>query len=172
MSVEKIIGKTVSYKYSTYYPLQWKNDNELQGRSKSNSLQEYKTEDDAIYKDKDGDLTVASAHWSLDRNIMETNFEMADTRDKTKANSMYYELLCAGGSSNYWLASRSVLTVSTDSAKVGLQKVDYGMVAVGGLYYMDKTLDSEANYIRPVVSLPANVINTDAEYNDETGWSL
>lgn len=165
-------GKTTSYQYSKYYPLQWNNDNELQGRSKSNSLQEYKTEDDAICKDHNGDLTVAVTHWSLDKNTMETNFEQADTRDKTKANSMYYELLCAGGSSNYWLASRSVLTTSTDSATVGLQKVDYGIVAVGGLYHMDKRIDSESNYIRPVVSLPANVINTDVEYNDETGWSL
>lgn len=104
---------------------------------------------------------------------MSSNFESADTRDITKANSMYYELLCNNGSSDYWLASRYVNTYSSSYADFGLRFVGGGDVNGIIMFYSD----SRASYgngrcVRPVVSLPSNVIDLNTDYVSVGKWNL
>lgn len=134
------VYKTGTYTYSgnKWYPLQWKNDNGVEGESEPKNptetdIKEYATEDVAKAQESTGNLTVTQTSWHLDSSDMSSNFESADTRDTAKANSMYYELLVNNGSSYYWLASRSVGTSNASScACFGLRYVSFGSV-YGGL---------------------------------------
>ena len=103
---------------------------------------------------------------------MSSNFESADTRDITKANSMYYELLCNNGSSYYWLASRNAGAGESSYAHFGLRFVSSGVVGGGGMFYSDSGASLGSDYVRPVVSLPSNVIDLNTDYVSVGKWNL
>ena len=103
---------------------------------------------------------------------MQSNFQKADTRDNTKANSMYYELLCNNGTSDYWLASRFANTFSSSNAAFGLRYVINGHVYGTSMFYSDADVNYNYNRVRPVVSLPSNIINIDTDYNEVGTWKL
>ena len=103
---------------------------------------------------------------------MQSNFQKADTRDNTKANSMYYELLCNNGTSHYWLASRCARTNRSSSAGFGLRNVDYGNVNGYSMFSSDADVSGHGIRVRPVVSLPSNIINIDTDYDTEGTWKL
>ena len=103
---------------------------------------------------------------------MSSNFELADTRDNTKANSMYYELLCNNGSSYYWLASRYVDTSESSYAHFGLRYVSYGDVDGLGMFDSNFYAGYGFAYVRPVVSLPSNVIDLNTDYVSVGKWNL
>jgi len=174
------VYKTGTYPYSSnkWYPLQWKQDNGIEGESKpknpeSSDIISYASEDNAKAQETSGDLTVTQTYWYLGSSDMSSNFESADTRDITKANSMYYELLCNNGSSDYWLASRYVNTYSSSYADFGLHFVGGGDVNGIIMFYSD----SRASYgngrcVLPVVSLPSNVIDLNTDYVSVGKWNL
>lgn len=103
---------------------------------------------------------------------MSSNFESADTRDITKANSMYYELLCNNGSSYYWLASRYVNTGGSSCADFGLRRVDLGSVSGNSMFDSASYAHSNNYYVRPVVSLQSNVIDLNTDYVSVGKWNL
>ena len=103
---------------------------------------------------------------------IQSNFISADTRDTTKATSMYYELLCNNGSSYYWLASRYVYAGNSSFSLFGLRLVNSGDVKGISMFNSAGNTGGPSNYVRPVVSLKSNIINTDDGYNETTGWSL
>lgn len=103
---------------------------------------------------------------------MQSNFISADTRDTSKSNSMYYELLCNNGNSNYWLASRYVGTTSS-FAGFGLRYVMNGDVMGSNIFNSYDYEDNRGRYIRTVISLDLDVINIDEGYDENNGgWQL
>ena len=164
-------GDTYPYSSNKWYPLQWKNDNGTTGESKQETVTSYETEADAKAQETAGDLIVTQTYWYLSASDIQSNFISADTRDTTKATSMYYELLCNNGSSYYWLASRYVDPDSSYYPFFGLRYVNGGDVGGNYMFYSYGTHD-RTNSVRPVVSLKSNIINTDDGYNETTGWSL
>ena len=166
-------GDTYPYSSNKWYPLQWKNDNGTTGESKQETATSYETEADAKAQETAGDdLIVTQTYWYLSASDIQSNFISADTRDTTKATSMYYELLCNNGSSYYWLASRYVNTHNSSFSSFGLRDVYNGDVNGLNVFYSDDDTNSSNFYVRPVVSLKSNIINTDDGYNETTGWSL
>ena len=103
---------------------------------------------------------------------MSSNFESADTRDITKANSMYYELLCNNGSSYYWLASRYVDTGDSSYANFGLRWLNVGDVSSLDMFSSNSFASYGFSYVRPVVSLPSNVIDLNTDYVSVVKWNL
>lgn len=172
------VYKTGTYPYSSnkWYPLKWKKDNGIEGESEpktptSSDIISYVSEDDAKTQETSENLTVTQTYWYLVASTMNTNFETANTRDTTKANSMYYELLCNNGSSYYWLASRYVDAGRASSANFGLRVVNGGIVDGGGLFNSHSSPCS-GRYVRPVVSLPSDVIDLNTNYETVGKWNL
>ena len=165
-------GDPYHYSSNKWYPLQWKNDNGTTGESKQETVTSYETEADAKAQETAGGLIVTQTYWYLSASDIQSNFISADTRDTTKATSMYYELLCNNGSSYYWLASRYVLTYNSSYSYFGLRNVDRGRVGGYRMFFSSGNTDSNSYYVRPVVPLKSNIINTDDGYNETTGWSL
>ena len=165
-------GNTYSYSSNKWYPLQWKNDNGITGESKQETGTSYETEADAKAQETESDLIVTQTYWYLSASDIQSNFISADTRDTTKATSMYYELLCNNGSSYYWLASRYVATNNSSYSNFGLRYVDSGFVGGDNMFNSRGSTDRSDSYVRPVVFLKSNIINTDDGYNETTGWSL
>ena len=170
-----------SFKYTQYkwYPLKWKDDTSVEAESnpknpEDSDIIEYAGEANARKKESDTNLTITQSLWVINAASMKTNFEQADTRDTAKSESMYYELLCNNGTSKYWLASRHTDTKYKEYACFGLRCVYEGTVT--GIYLFYPTPIEGTNvdpiYIRPVVCLPADRINLNTEYNEETGWNL
>ena len=166
-------GDPYHYSSNKWYPLQWKNDNGTTGESKQETVTSYETEADAKAQETAGDdLIVTQTYWHLSASDIQSNFISADTRDTTKATSMYYELLCNNGSSYYWLASRFVFTSNSSYSNFGLRIVKDGYVNGNNMFYSYDNTSNNDFYVRPVVSLKSNIINTDDGYNETTGWSL
>lgn len=166
-------GKSRTYNgMNPYFPLQWKNDNGIEGESKQDTLTAYITEEEAYYNRGDSLLEVTSTAWYAEDEItVKTNFEKADTRDEAKANSMYYELLCNNGELSYWLASRFTSTSSSAFPIFGLRNVYDGCISCNDLFNSVPGHYGESSaFVRPVVSIPANSIDTSTEYNESTGW--
>ena len=173
------VYKTGTYPYSSnkWYPLQWKQDNGIEGESKpknpeSSDIISYASEDNAKAQETSGDLTVTQTYWYLGSSDMSSNFESADTRDITKANSMYYELLCNNGSSYYWLASRCVNTIDSSCAGFGLRSVGDGSVSGNSMFNSYSSTNYYYYCVRPVVSLPSNVIDLNTDYVSVGKWNL
>lgn len=174
-----IAYKTGTYSYTSNkeYPLKWKEDNGIVGESEpktptSSDIKSYESEDDAKTQKTSGDLTVTQTYWYLDASTMGANFELADTRDTTKANSMYYELLCNNGNSYYWLASCYVYAGGSSYADFGLRRVNNGDVAGSGMFLSNSDMYSYDRFVRPIVSLPSNVIDLDTNYETVGKWNL
>ena len=165
-------GDTYPYSSNKWYPLQWKNDNGTTGESKQETVTSYETEADAKAQETAGDLIVTQTYWNLSASDIKSNFISADTRDTTKATSMYYELLCNNGSSYYWLASRCVHTISSSYSQFSLRYVASGNVSGSNMFNSNDGTLYNRGYVRPAVSLKSNIINTDDGYNETTGWSL
>ena len=166
-------GDPYHYSSNKWYPLQWKNDNGTTGESKQETVTSYETEADAKAQETAGDdLIVTQTYWHLSASDIQSNFISADTRDTTKATSMYYELLCNNGSSYYWLASRYVGTGHSSLSSFGLRSVNNGDVSGTVMFGSGGSTSSNDYSVRPVVSLKSNIINTDDGYNETTGWSL
>ena len=166
-------GDPYHYSSNKWYPLQWKNDNGTTGESKQETVTSYETEADAKAQETAGDdLIVTQTYWYLSASDIQSNFISADTRDTTKATSMYYELLCNNGSSYYWLASRCVRTDGSDYPTFGIRQLSLGVVGGWALFWATGYANDEDFSVRPVVSLKSNIINTDDGYNETTGWSL
>ena len=173
------VYKTGTYPYSSnkWYPLKWKEDKGIVGESDpknptSSDIISYASEDDAKTQETSEKLTVTQTHWYLDASTMSTNFETANTRDTTKANSMYYELLCNNGSSYYWLASRFVDSYFSSCACFGLRCVNFGDVCGGNVFNSHSDPGSDGNFVRPVVSLPSDVIDLNTDYETIGKWNL
>ena len=166
-------GTTYSYSRNRWYPLQWKKDNGIDGESDQTQVTEYATESNAKSQENDT-LTVTQTFWSLTSNEMKSNFISADTRDTSKSNSMYYELLCNnGGSLSSWLASRCVNTDDFGAANFGLSTVTYGYISFSYMFYSYGITGDNFNNVRPIVSLKSDIINIDAGYDENNGgWQL
>ncbi len=120
-----VYGTSYTYSTNKWYPLQWKKDNSIINESEQTMLTEYKTENDAVAQENNV-LRVTQTYWYLEANDMQSNFISADTRDASKSNSMYYELLCNNGISSYWLASRFVNANDLDFANFGIRNIREG----------------------------------------------
>lgn len=167
-------GAEYSYSSNRWYPLQWKKDNGIIGESEpknpsDSDIKEYATENDAIAEENDT-LTVTQTFWASSE--MQSNFISADTRDTSKSNSMYYELLCYNGNLGYWLASRYVGTDSSMYAEFGLRYVSYGGISGTWMFKGYKRVNEHGTLVRPIVSLKSDIINIDAGYDETTGWEL
>ena len=98
-------GETRSYSSNIkYYPVQWKNDNGVQGESESRSLI---PSTGTIVEETNADLTVTQTFWTG------CTFKVAQTSLNENDASIYYKLLMTAEPSygtyyNKWLASRSV----------------------------------------------------------------
>ena len=124
------------------------------------------------YSEATTSIEVQKTYWNRNNSDMQSNFQKADTRDNTKANSMYYELLCNNGTSHYWLASRYANTNHSSNADFGLRRVDYGDVSGNNVFSSGAGVYYYYNRVRPVVSLPSNIINIDTDYNTAKTWKL
>ena len=171
-------GDTYTYKTNRYYPYQWaqerteksKIDGSLITGTLGESEQRALTEETS--SQAGSSIETQQTYWYRSAADMQSNFKAVDTRDSSKASSMYYELLCNNGSSSYWLASRYVSTSNSSYAYFGLRRVNYGYV--GGLYMFNSisNMGSNGNCVRPVVSLPSNLIDVSTEYDEATGWAI
>lgn len=165
--------KTGTYQYSNnvWYALQWKNDNGIKGESNQDKEIEYSSEEAAKTQEKNT-LTVTQTYWYLSSSDVQSNFISANTRDISKSDSMYYELLCNNGTSYYWLASRFVNTSNPAFAIFGLRYVARGEINGSDLFYSNGYSAISSTYVRPLVSLQSNLIDIEAGYNETVGWSL
>ncbi len=167
-----VYGATYSYPSNRWYPLQWKNDNGIDGESNQTQVTEYVTEDDAKTQESSM-LTVTQTFWSLTLSELQVNFISADTRDISKSDSIYYELLCNNGISHYWLASRCVSTGSSSYANFGLFYIDNGNILGHTIFNSRSNTNDYYDYVRPIVSLKSDIINIDAGYEESNGgWQL
>lgn len=89
---------------------------------------------------------------------MKNNFEVADTKEKEKEETMYYELLCNSGNSHYWLASCSNDAYHNSYSRFGIFHIWEGVVSSRFVFYSNNESQARENYIRPVVSIPINAI--------------
>lgn len=171
-------GDTYTYTSNRYYPYQW-----TQEKTEKSKIDE-KTITGNLGKSEQKELTTETlsqastsieaqqTYWYRDSLDIKTNFKTANARDNAKTNSMYYELLCNNGSSYYWLASRSVYTNNSSYADFGLRSVISGDVDGFSVFNSSSDTNGDSCFVRPVVSLPSNVINISTQYNEDTGWSL
>ena len=182
------VYKTGTYSYSSrkWYPLQWKKDNGIEGESKpknpeSSDIISYASEDNAMKQETSGDLKVTQTYWKLNSSDMSLNFESADTRDPAEANSMYEKLLCKNDNGkSYWLASRFVDTDDPSYVNFGLRYVYVNFVDSrvdsrvdrGDLFNSASYAGDGCSCVRPVVSLPSNVIDLNTDYESAGGWNL
>lgn len=171
-------GNTYTYTTNRNYPYQWTQEttdkskidgNAITGTLGKSEQMELTTE---TYSQASNSIEFQQTYWSRSTLDIVTNFKTADTRDTTKANSMYYELLCNNGSSYYWLASRFADTYNSSYANVGLYIVNNDGVHGNGMFNSSSGIDSNNCFIYPVVSLPASMIDISIEYNESTGWGL
>ena len=147
-------------------------------------------EDSTDGKMKYSDGTVISSSYGSTENptteifyptISTTNGKSTDKTTKLKYTSYSYskdkvdikirDILFNG---NYWLASRCVNADSSNSY-FNVRNVGSGISFTYSLCYGGSNLGGYAysNFaIRPVVTLKSNIIDVDAGYNEETGWSL
>ena len=168
-------GKTYSYDRHKWYPLQFKNDNGVIGESKQETVQAYSSEDEAKAEETAGDLILTQTYWYLLPQDMRPNFITADTRDSSKANSMYDELFkVSDHDDTYWLASRFVNPFDTVYGYFGLRAVEWGtsFSAENLLTTFGDDAYSHNNKVRPVVSIKSNIIDIDVGYDEKNGWSL
>ena len=172
---------TGSYTYSTHkwYPTKWKDDRGVIGESDYKDfnvadITQYTTDAEALAQETTTDLIVTQTHWALNSSIMSDSFELADTRDISKSISMYYELLFDNGVSCYWVASNSVESKETWGASFCLGLVYDGALTGHTVIYSSALENSNLldYYVRPVVSIPAIIIDISTEYNPSTGWSI
>ena len=169
-----VYGETYSYSSNRWYPLQWKNDNGIDGESNQTQVTEYATEDDAKAQEN-GTLTVTQTYWFLRSTDMQSNLISADTRDTSKSNSMHYELFCNNG--YYFLASRYV-KAENSACQFGLRFVSSNIIDGRQLFDSnDRTNQGSTDFkiysIRPLVSLKSDIINIDAGYDESNGgWQL
>lgn len=167
---------TRPYPSDKWYPLKWKEDKGIVGESEpkcpeSSDIITYEKEDDAKTQETSENLTVTQTDWDLGENTLRANFETANTRDTTKANSMYYELLCDKGRSCYWLASRSVDSCNEAYAIFGIRCMSYGNI-YGGLMRSTSYPFTDRAAVRPVVSMPSDVIDLNTNYETIGKWNL
>ena len=170
---------TYSYENSKWYPVKWKEDEGINGESEQTEIKEYATEDEAKSQE-DNILTVTQTEWALYANeVQASHFENADTRDSSKAETMYYELLSNDGEDTHycWLASRFVDTNNStyaNYAEFGLRQVWNGGFRGFPMFTSNgNSASSRAHMsIRPVVTLSSDVIDLSTDYNTETGWNL
>ncbi len=169
---------TYSYPSNKWYPLKWKEDNGIVGESEpknpiSSDIVSYVSEDNAKAQETSENLTVTQTYWNLAASTMNSNFETAEARDANKKDSMYYELLCNNGSSYYWLASRCVNPYYSFGAIFGLRFVSDGNVDGNEMSYSYSSSTRGAGYfVRPIVSLPSNVIDLNTNYKTVGKWNL
>lgn len=127
-------GKSKIYTINKWYPLQWKNDKGTIGESKQTDIKEYATEEEAKKQETNENLIAIATYWELDANTIKTNFESADTREESKKESIYYELLCNNGVNQYWLASRCVYIGNLYLADFGLRRINNGNVDSNSMF--------------------------------------
>ena len=164
---------TYPYSINRWYPLQWKNDNGIDGESNQTQVIEYATENDAKAQENDT-LTVTQTYWYLSSSDIQSNFISADTRDTSKSNNIYYELLCSNG--YYFLASRYV-NAQNSVCQFGLRyvssKIDGRQLFSSNDLTNQGSTDFKIYSIRPLVSLKSDIINIDAGYDESNGgWQL
>lgn len=175
------IGKINTYRPNgCKYPYQWTQEktekNKINGEAIKGSLgkseqTELTTETLSVASSS---IEVQETFWSRDLSSMKTTFQTADTRDSSKANSMYYELLCEDVENpfySYWLASRFVYNTS-DSAVFGLFNVSFNGVSNGYTLYSTGHSFSKSYCVCPVVSIPSNVIDLSINYETVGKWNL
>ena len=171
-------GKARTYSINRYYPYQWTLEKTDKSKIDGNiitgvwekSEQRVKTRETSTQASSS--IEVQQIYWNRTDTEMKGNFQIADARDTTQATTMYYELLCNNGSSNYWLASRCVNTYNSSYAAFGLRGVIDGSVDGIAMFYSNSTTSSDNKYVRPVVSLPSDIINTNVEYDTGIGWEV
>lgn len=171
-------GTTKKYETDKNYPYQWTQEktekSKIDGSTINGTLGQSEQEEltEETYDEATTSIEVEQIEWYRSASDMEVGFKKANTRDSTKTNSMYYELLCDYGKSDYFLASRGTGIEYSSGADFGLKFVVHGDInydplitsnaAEGKLYYS----------VRPVVSLKSNIINLDTDYNTTGTWKL
>ena len=171
-------GNTRTYETNKNYPYQWTQEKTEKSKIDGNLINgtigqsEQKELTEKTYSEATTSIEVQKTYWNRNNSDMQSNFQKADTRDNTKANSMYYELLCNNGTSHYWLASRFAGTSNSSDADFGLHFVTSGNVYGIGMFYSGAHVSSNTTRVRPVVSLPSNIINIDTDYNTAKTWKL
>lgn len=116
-------------------------------------------------------LTVTQTAWYLSSSEMQSNFISADTRDTSKSNSIYYELLSNNGS-EHWLASRCVESAD-DIAIFAAHYTGGSSVDFIHLSYSDADTTSGYYAVRPIVTPKSNIIDIDKGYDESMGgWQL
>ncbi len=171
-------GDTYTYTSNLYYPYQWIQEtaekSKIDGKAIIGTLGE--SEQTALteetYLQASTSIEARQTYWYRSNSNIKTNFQTADTRDSTKANSMYDELLCNNGNSYYWLASRYVGTDDSSCAHFGLHYVNGGDVDGHYMFNSNSVVHGNSRCVRPVVSLPVDAINISTQYNENIGWSL
>lgn len=127
-------GNTRTYETNKNYPYQWTQEKTEKSKIDGNLINgtigqsEQKELTEKTYSEATTSIEVQKTYWNRNNSDMQSNFQKADTRDNTKANSMYYELLCNNGTSYYWLASRYANASSSSLAAFGLRSVNSGSV--------------------------------------------
>ena len=171
-------GTTKTYETNKNYPYQWEQEKTEKSKIDGNLINgtlgqsEQKELTEEKYSEATTSIEVEGTDWSRSAEKMKSNFKEADTRDETKANSMYYELLCNNGNLCYWLASRYANPDFSSYAIFGLRYVSFGDMLCKTLFYSDADVDYLSNRVRPVVSLKSNIINIDTDYDTEGTWKL
>lgn len=173
-------GDTYTNTANRYYPSQWIQEKTEKSKIDGNAStgESGRSEQTLLTEITSGQastsIEVQQTYWYRSNSDIKSNFKKANTRseDTTIVKSMYYELLCNNGTSNYWLASRYANTSSSTLVDFGLQDIYEGAVQGSDMFISDASLDSYERYVRPVVSLPISSIDITKEYNESTGWSL
>ena len=105
-------------------------------------------------------------YWYKDATFMSTAFEDYTKQDSSTAN--YYNLIMPSGTgTTYWVASRCVITRSSN-CNFNVRLVYSGAVRANNMYYSGATPNSASRALFPVITLNSSLIEGDAS----TGFSV
>ena len=176
-------GDVETFETNKKYPYQWTQEKTEKSKIDGNLINgtlgqsEQKELTEETYSEATTSIEVEIKSWDRSSEKMKSNFKEADTRDKTKSNSMYYELLLYINNKYpfYWLATRVTSDWNHNSVAFGLYSVDYENGIIDSTLFKSDEGDGEWEYTKrllPVVSLPSNIINIDTDYDTEGTWKL
>ena len=150
-------GNTRSYSSNKQYPVQWKNDNGIEGQSEDRSL--IASTETVSETETNGNLTVTQSYWNNGMNG--ANFQKVRTSAGEEDANMYYNLLFYPNSvgTYYWLASRCVIAHNTSYAYFSMHYACDGYINYYSLFSSSGSTGSLAYSLRPIVSLPSTVVD-------------
>ncbi len=149
------------------FPAEWESYNEINLVSKQNPLT---TKKKVTVETQLRDIIITQTRWSMNEENLKPNLKQVTTRDQNESNEFYANIFFGTGG-YYYLASRASYILDEESNMFAMYSVGKGVICTD-MMSSNYFTDPESAAIRPIVTLPASVINTNTNYNSSVGWEI